>query len=399
MRWCFLAAIVAGLLIGCGDKAAPEAPAATEVSVVRVALQDAPVDYQFVGQTQSSNQVQIVARVNGFLDEQLYVEGSMVNAGDVMFRQDPKPFQATLSAAKAALSQQLARLQVARDNLRRVQPLVKLNALAQKDLDDAIGQEASAAAAVEMARADVETAELNLGYTTIRTPVSGMSSYARVNVGAYLDPQNSLLTYVSPLDPIYVNFSVSENEMLTLRSEQAAGLVTMPANDQLEVEVILANGETFDQKGRITFADADFNQQTSTFLLRATLPNPKGLLRPGQFVRVNVIGASRPHAILVPQQSVLQGAKGHFVVLVGKDNTAVMRPVQVGPWHGDEWFITDGLQAGDVVVVDGVARLSPGSPVKIVSPATSPDDSATTAKTGDAAATTQSADPAAASKP
>jgi membrane fusion protein (multidrug efflux system) len=112
-----------------------------------------------------------------------------------------------------------------------------------------------------------------------------------------------------------------------------------------------------------------------------------------------VIGASRPHAILVPQQSVLQGAKGHFVVLVGKDNTAVMRPVQVGPWHGDEWFITDGLQAGDVVVVDGVARLSPGSPVKIVSPTTSPDDSATTAKTGDAAATTQSADPAAASKP
>jgi membrane fusion protein, multidrug efflux system len=364
--------IVAGLLMatlaaGCGkEKAEPVGRAPVEVTVLKVAPQDTPVSYEFVGQTESANQVQIVARVSGFLDEQVYTEGSMVAAGEVMFRQDPKPFQAQLHAAQGALAAQQARLKVARDNLARVQPLVELNALAQKDLDDATGQEQAATAAVEIAKANVETAQLNLSYTTIRSPVAGVSSYARVNVGSYLDAQNSLLTYVSPLDPIYVNFSVSENEMLTIRTAQAQGELRAPVDDQFDVEVVLANGNTFGQKGRITFRDADFNQETGTFLIRATLPNPDGVLRPGQFVRARVIGAFRPNAILVPQQAVLQGAQGHFVVLVDKDGKALMRPVKVGPWYGQQWFITSGIQAGDTVVVDGVARLSPGAAVKIV---------------------------------
>jgi len=367
MRWLILGCVGAPLLVGCGDKTPePGSSGPIEVSVLKVQRQDAPVGYEFVGQTQSAAQVQIVARVNGFLDERVYTEGSLVEAGDVMFRQDPKPFQATLDSARAALAAQEARWQVARDNLARVQPLVELNALAQKDLDDAVGQEKAAAAAVQMAKADVQQAELNLGYTVIKTPVAGASSYSQVNVGAYVDATNSLLTYVAPLDPIYVNFSVSENDMLSYRSEQSAGTVRMPPNDDFEVELILSDGSVFDRKGRITFRNADFNQQTGTFLLRATLPNPGGVLRPGQFVRVRVIGAIRPNAILVPQQAVLQGAHGHFVVLVDKDNKAMIRPVQVGPWQGNDWFITHGLDNGDVVVVDGVARLAPGVPVKIV---------------------------------
>ena len=228
--------------------------------------QDAPVSYEFVGQTQSSAQVQIVARVAGFLDAQVYTEGSLVKAGDVLFRQDPKPFQATLASAKGALSAQQARWQVAKDNLARVQPLVALNALAQKDLDDAVGQEKAAAAAVEMAKADVEQAELNLGYTTIRTPVAGASSYARVNVGSYVDVQNSLLTEVSPLDPIYVNFSISENDMLRRQVQQTTGELQLPPKDEYDVELILADGSIYGRHGRITFANADFNQQTGTFL-------------------------------------------------------------------------------------------------------------------------------------
>ncbi len=367
MRWLYLGCLAAALLMGCGKKpAGSDAPGPVEVSTIKVTRQDAPVSYEFVGQTQSSAQVQIVARVSGFLDERVYKEGSLVKAGDVMFRQDPKPFQATLDAARGALAAQEARWQVAKDNLARIQPLVALNALAQKDLDDAVGQEKAAAAAVQIAKANVEQAELNLGYTTIKTPVSGASSYSQVNIGSYVDAKNSLLTYVSPLDPIYVNFSISENDMLRYRTEQANGQVRMPPNDDFEVQLILANGATFDQRGRITFANADFNQQTGTFLLRATLPNPKGMLRPGQFVRVRVLGAVRPNAILVPQASVLQGANGHFVVVVGPDNKAEIRPVQVGPWQSDDWFITHGLDTGDVVVVDGVARLSPGMPVKVV---------------------------------
>jgi len=367
MRWIHVGLVAVALLAGCGKKApVPEGLAPVDVTVVKVTAQNAPVTYEYVGQTESANQVQIVARVAGFLDEQVYTEGSMVKAGEVMFRQDAKPFQAQVDAAKGALAAQQARWEVAKDNLARIQPLVALNALAQKDLDDATGQEKAGAAAVEIAKANLEQAQLNLGYTTIRSPVAGVSSYARVNVGSYLDQQNSLLTYVSPLDPMYVNFSISENDMLALRAAQASGQLQMPSDNNFEVEVVLSNGTIFNQKGRITFADADFNPQTGTFLVRATLPNPNGVLRPGQFVRARVMGAVRPNAVAVPQASVLQGAQGHFVVVVDNNNKAQIRPVQVGPWYGQLWFITSGLEAGDTVVVDGVARLSPGMPVKIV---------------------------------
>jgi membrane fusion protein (multidrug efflux system) len=289
----------------------------------------------------------------------------MVKAGDVMFQQDTKPFKAQLDVALGGLAEQQARLQVANDNLAQVKPLAALNALSQKDLDDATGQQQAAAAAVQSAKANVEQATLNLGYTTITTPVTGLSSFARVQDGAYVSAENSLLTYVEQVDPIWVNFTVSENDMLALRSEQAKGLLKLPASDNYTVEVVLADGSIYPHKGRITFANASFNQQTGTFLLRATLPNPSGALRPGQFVRARVSGPVRVNAILVPQQAVLQGAQGHFVV-VDKDGKAEIRGVQVGPWNGDDWFITEGLKAGDVVVTDGMVKLSPGAPVKVV---------------------------------
>jgi membrane fusion protein (multidrug efflux system) len=356
------------LLSGCDSDTSESEAKPVQVSTVRVSPKDTPVSFEFVGQTESSSQVQIVARVSGFLDAMVYTEGSMVKAGDVLFQQDPKPFRAALSAAKGALAAQQARLQVARDNLARVQPLVALNALAQKDLDDAIGMEQGAAAAVEIAKADVEQAELNLGYTTIRSPVSGASSYARVNVGSYLNAQNSLLTYVSPLDPMYVNFSLSENEKLQFDAEQKTGRLKPPPADEYKVDVILADDTTFAKQGRITFADADFDQDTGTYRLRATFPNPDSSLRPGQFVRVRVIGAVRPNAILVPQKAVLQGAQGHFVIIVDNEKKAQIRPVQVGTWNGSDWFINTGLAAGDAVVVEGLALLSPGTPVTVAQP-------------------------------
>jgi len=360
-------AAATALLAGCDKKApvAAERPP-VEVTVQKVAPRDAPVTYEFVGQTQSSHQVQIRARVAGFLDKRLYTEGTMVKAGQPMFQQDPKPFQAQLDAAKGALAEQQARLQTANDNLAQVRPLAALKALSQKELDDATGQQQAAAAAVQTAQANVETAKLNLGYTRITTPVTGLSSFARVQDGAYVNAENSLLTYVEKVDPIWVNFSISENEMLSARSEQKAGRLKLPPQEQYVVELVLADGSVFPKQGRVTFANADYDPQTGTFLLRATLPNPEGALRPGQFVRVRLQGAVRPNAILVPQQSVLQGAKGHFVVLVDKDGKALLRNVEVGPWLGDDWFINAGLQPGDRVVTDGMARLSPGATVTIV---------------------------------
>jgi len=366
MRAAMVALATVAALAACSkgeQKAAERGP--VEVTVQTIAPRDTPVTFEYVGQTQSSRQVQIVARVNGFLDRRVYTEGSLVKAGQVMFQQDPKPFQAQVDAAKAALAEQQARLKVANDNLARVKPLAERKALSQRELDDATGAAETAAAAVEVAKANLETAKLNLSYTTITTPVTGLSSYAKVQDGQYINIADSQLTYVAQLDPMWVNFSLSENDVLMIRAERQAGRLRAPANDAYEVEVVLADGSVFPKRGRITFANADYNQQTGTFLLRATLPNPNGVLRPGQFVRVRVLGAERPGAILVPQQAVLQGANGHFVVIVDKEQRAQIRPVEVGPWYGDSWFILKGLAAGDVVVTDGVVRLSPGTPVKI----------------------------------
>ncbi len=377
MRWISSGVITSVLLSGCGTHGTPAEGAQTaEVEVIVVSPRTTPVTFEYVGQTQSSHQVQIVARVNGFLEKRVYTEGSLVKSGQVMFRQDARPYQAALDAYRGALAEQQARLQVANDNLAQVKPLAALNALSQKDLSDATGQQQAAAAAVQTARANVEQAQLNLSYTTIATPVTGYASYARAQEGQYLSGQSSLLTYVDQVDPIWVNFSLTENDMLNFREQKASGQLSLPQADSFEVEVVLANGTVFPNKGRITFTNADYNPQTGTFLLRATFPNPDGTLRAGQFVRTRVSGATRPNAIVVPQKAVLQGAQGHFVVIVDKDNKAQFRPVELGPWNGDNWFITRGLAAGDTVVVDGLMKLAPGAPVKVL-------DAAAKAASGD----------------
>jgi membrane fusion protein (multidrug efflux system) len=364
MKWIAIAAVAAAAQ-GCGGSQ-PHAQAAHEVEVtaVKVALRDAPVSFEYVGQTESSRQVQIVARVSGFLEKRLYEEGALVREGQVLFLQDQKPFQASLQAADGALAAQESRLATARANLARVEPLVKLDALSRKDLDDAQGAEKAAVAAVETARANVDQAKLNLGYTRITSPVSGLSSYAREQEGAYLGPGNSLLTYVEQVDPMRVNFTLSENDLLGLRADVRAGKLRVPKQEQFEVEVLLANGETHPARGRITFFDAAFNQKTGSYLVRATVSNPQADLRPGQFVRARILGAVRPGAVVIPQRAVLQGAKGHFVMVVEQGKAAV-RPVEVGPWIGPDVFIERGLAAGDVVAVDGVEKVTPGTPVKV----------------------------------
>lgn len=351
----------------CKDKVASTSTKLSEVSVITIEPKDTPITIKFIGQTQSSHQVEIRSRVNGFLDKQSYVEGRFVHTGDVMFLMDAKPFKTQLDAEQGALAEQQARLQTAAANLLRVKPLVKLHALSKKDLDEALGQEQAAAAAVQSAKANVEKATLDLGYTTISTPISGLSSYARLQEGTYISPTNNLLTTVSQIDPMWVNFSVSENDVLKYRGETGRGLFRIPKDKSYVVKVVLADGTLYSEKGRLTFADAEYNQQTGTFLVRATIANPKNLLRPGQFLRVHLLGGMRPQAILVPQQAVSQGAKGHFVWIVDKESKAQTKEVEVGPWHKNQWFINKGLTAGDIVIVEGTIKLTAGQPVKIAS--------------------------------
>ena len=356
------------LLAGCGKPQAPAPPPAAQVSVLSVAAKDAPVTFEFVGVTASSQQVEVRARVDGFLDERLYTEGSIVRQDDVMFKMDAKPFEAELDAAKAALAEQEARLWTAQANLKRVKPLARANAVSQKELDDAQGTVNAAAAAVEMAKADVQTAQLNLGYTTIEAPVTGVSSFARIQDGAYVNAQSGPLTYVAQIDPMWVDFSISEDEMLSLRRQMAEGSLRSPGEEKLDVEIVMADGSGYPETGKIFFRDANYSTETGTFLVRATFPNQDGTLRPGQFVRVRVKGAIRPNAILVPQQAVLQGAQGFFVWIVDAEGKAQVRNVEVGDWQGDNWFVYKGLSDGDSLITDGIVRLAKGTPVKIVQP-------------------------------
>jgi membrane fusion protein (multidrug efflux system) len=354
------------LLGGCGKPETPPPPP-PEVTVMQVQPKDTPVTFAFVGMTQSSQQVEVRARVDGFLEERLYTEGSIVKKGQVMFKMDRKPFEAQLAAEKGALAQQRARLWTARANLKRIKPLAEANALSKKDRDDAQGLVNSSAAAVETAQANVLTAKLNLSYTTIYAPVTGISSFARIQNGAYLNPSNSLLTYVAQLDPIWVNFSVSEDQFLKIRGERLSGRLHAPERF-LPVEIVMADGSVYPESGRLFFRDANYNTETGTFLVRATFPNPSDLLRPGQFVDAHVKGMTRPNAILVPQQAILQGAKGFFVWIVDKDGKARTRNVEVGDWQNDNWFVFEGLSAGESVITDGIVHLSAGKPVKILTP-------------------------------
>jgi len=379
-----LGAIVLALLAspGCGrreTRPAPEAGKAAEVTAVTVAAQDLPVSYEFVAQTQSSRQVNIQARVSGFLERRVYTEGSMVREGQVLFLMDAKPFQAQVDAQQAALAKQQAGLEVARADLERTKPLAEQEALSQKDLDDATGQYLAAAAAVEEAKARLETAQLNLSYCTISSPVTGITGAALQQDGSYISPLNSLLTTVAALSPMWVNFSVSENEMATFREQIAKGRLRGPPHDEFAVEVILVDGSLFPHSGRITFAAPAYSAETGTFLVRASLDNPEGILRPNAYVRVRLKGAVRPDAIVIPQRAVQQGSQGQFVWVVDKEGKARPRPVEVGPWHEDDWFINEGLQPGDQVIVDGALALHAGLPV-VVKPAA--DSAAATPKAG-----------------
>ena len=381
-----LTGLTLGLCLGvgaCHKAKAPEAALHTaSVDAMAVELREVPVAFEYVGQTESSQQVEIRSRVNGFLEKRLYQEGTMVHQGDVMFVMDRKPFQAALDAAQAEYAQQQARLDTAQANLNRVRPLAAKNALSQKDLDDSIGQERAAAAALEQARANVTSAKLNLGYTTIIAPVSGLSSYAKKQDGSYLDAGNSLLTYVARLDPMWINFSLSENEMLNVRAQTRDGTLKLPALGELEVEIVLADGSTYPQRGHISFTDASLSRETGTYLIRAVVTNPSGSLRPGQFVRVHLTGAVRPNAIAVPQNAVQQGPRGAFVWTVDKDGTARQRAVETGQWNGNAWLIESGLHAGDHVIIDNTLRLMPGAPVKehlVPAPAASANPAASAA--------------------
>ena len=370
----FLALLAAATLAACGpggaDKGGGHGPMGgmppSEVTVTTAAQQTLAVSWEYVGQTAGSREVEVRARVTGILLSRNFKEGEPVKKGQSLFTIDPKPFEAALARAVADLAAADARYQQAKRNAARLVPLYAEKAVSQKEHDDAVSAEMIGAADVKAMQARLTEAKLNFEYTRVEAPVSGVTSRALPSEGTLVSGPNVLLTTVMQVDPIWVNFGIPDNEQAQRQKEAAAGQLQLPA--EFEVELRLPDGSVYPQRGRLNFSDVRISTQTGTREARAEVPNPDGALRPGQFVRVVLKGATRPNAVTVPQRSVLEGPQGKFVYVVDEKGTAQARPVRAGEWAGDQWLITEGLKGGERVIVDGVMKIGPGAPVQVAEP-------------------------------
>lgn len=371
-------AVLAALLVavaglnGCNESKAPAAaataPPPPKVEVVTVQVQTIPVEYSFVGMTEASKVVEIRARVSGFLLARGFDEGKPIHAGDPLFQIDPRPFEADLEIARARLEQAQARARLADLEERRYADAIAKGAVAQRELDSAQTELADAKASVRLAEASVAKAELDLSYTQIESPVTGVIGRTLKDEGSYLDAgPDSLLAVAMQIDPIYVNFAIPERNWLQWRTEMQAGTITIEGDPmQPPVKVELLNGDVYSQTGQMTFFDTRVDPQTGAAKARASFPNPESQLKPGQFVKAKVIGWKRPNSILVPTRAVIQNPGGANVMIVDGEDTAQLRPVKLGNWHGNGWLVLSGLKAGDRVVSDGFFRARPGMKVNAV---------------------------------
>jgi len=352
-------------MAGCQSKPSGNKP--VNVNAYRVEPHTIPADFTFVGVAKSSHQVEIRSRVEGYLLAIDYVEGSMVSENQLLFEIDHRPFEASLEHAKGALARQEAVLWRAKKSLERIEPLYKQNAASLRDYDDAIAQVLTAEATVIEAKANVVQAELNLSWSYISSPVCGWSGRAIYREGTLINPTtNSLLTYVDVIDPIWVYFSVSDNELLKGRAEGASSSLILPQEQNYTVSLQLADDSTFPCTGKVNFSSPILDPETATMNVRAQFPNPKGELLPSQFVRAKVQGAYRPNALFVPQEALFQGHNGRYVFVIEPDQTVKMREVHIGANFENYTLIQSGLQAGDIVVADGVNKLLEGAQVHIV---------------------------------
>src|SRR2546428_10619821 len=347
--------------------ASPAPPPPPEVSVVTVVPETVAARYQYVGQAEASRRVEVRALVTGVIVARPYVEGTDVAAGTLLFRIDPTTYDAAYRSAQARLAN-------ADRTLARLKSLLAARAVAQKDVDDAQQAFDQAQAAVDQTKKDYED-------TFVRAEIPGRAGRALLQLGARVTGPGDLLTTVEQVDPIYVNFSPSDEALLGLRRDIADGrLVVPPAPRALAVQVTLADGSLLPAPGELNFADLALQPATGTLQLRAQLKNPQHVLLPGPFVPVRLLGLQRPSAILIPQRAVQQGLTGAFVFVVGDSDKVAARNVVATSWDGGSWLIEQGLQVGDRVVVDGVQKVAPGQAARPVAYRPTVDSGATEAQ-------------------
>lgn len=355
------------VIAACGGDGAKAGPNAVDVVVAPVQVRDVPIIVEWAAQTFGANDVEIRARVKGFLTNKAYKEGSLVKRGDLLFQIDPSEYQSAVAQARATLNEAQASLSKANADVARLRPLVERNAVSRQDLDHAVAAQQGAEGQVAAARAAMNTAQLNLGYTRITSPITGLAGVSQADVGSLVgSPGPTLLTVVSQVDTVKVKFRISEQEYLTLRralGDSVSTAVRRPAR----LELVLSDGSVYNQKGQVVTVDRNIDPATGTLGIEALFPNPTGLLRPGQFGRVRAPVTTRTNAILVPQRAVRE-MQGTFSVGVLKpDSTVEIRPVKAGARVGSDWVIDTGLVAGAVIVVEGLQKVRPGVKVRATS--------------------------------
>lgn len=362
-----LAAVLA--LGGCKkESGAGDAAQVPTVAAVKVEPQNIPLSFEFAARAQGSKETEVRARVGGILLKRNYVEGSQVEEGSVLFQIDPEPFKVTLNQAKAKLAQVNAELKNAETQWQRTEKLYKEKYASEKARDDARANLDSLAASAQLAQAEVDAAQLNLDYTTVKAPISGITSMEVQSEGSLISAtgDSSLLTHITQLDPIYVIFSASENEMLSLTNMVDRGLIRNPENkNEIKAKVRFGNDVMYPLEGEINFMNPNVDQKTGTIKLRAVFPNPEARLRPGQFLRLIMEGLTRIDALVVSQEAVMQASDGAFVYRVNEKGVVESVSVQTGLTTKDGgWIIDSGLKPGDVVIVSGVMKIRPGMTVK-----------------------------------
>jgi RND family efflux transporter MFP subunit len=351
------------IVAGCGQTA-PAAMGPSTVSVVNVTQKDVPISGDWVATLEGFTTAQIQPEVTGYLIKQNYREGSYVHKDDVLFEIDPRPFQAVLDQAKGQLAQANAQLGLATINLNRDKPVAELHAIPQSQLDNDVQARLAAEATVQAGQAAVEQAELNLGFTKVRSLINGIAGIAETQIGN-LVATSTVLTTVSKVDPIKAYFPISEQEYLRIADKISGTVNLFSSTNRVPLELILANGSTYSQKGTIIFADRQVDPQTGTIRIVGTFPNPGNILRPGQFGRVRAVTDFRVGALLIPQRAVMELQGSYQVAIVGQDNKVSIRKVTVADRVGTMWIISDGLKPGDRVVTEGLQKVGDGA---VVSP-------------------------------
>jgi RND family efflux transporter MFP subunit len=353
-------------------------PGATDVEVVQVEQKDIPIYGEWIGTLDGYTNADVRAQVAGYLVKQGYQEGSFVQAGQLLFQIDPRPFQAILDQSQGQLAQATAQLANAEAVQRRTEldvnrytPLAKEQAASQQDLDNAIQNDLAAKATVQTARAQiqsaaaaVETAKINLDFTRLVAPIDGIAGQAQLQVGALVNPSSGPVTSVSTVEPIKVYFTVSEPQYLAWRKRFPTDSTREQADKNLRLQLILADGSTYEKDGTFFFADRQVNVGTGAIRIAGLFPNPGNILRPGGYAKVRAVIRTQKDALLVPQRAVSELQGGYQVAVVDSDDKISIRTINVGDRVGNQWIVSDGLKQGERVVAEGIQKVRPGMQVK-----------------------------------